>query len=130
MRRTNFKLALEPGLEGVVRLAQLHQYAVDLVDGKRALVGPSLRDHVSTLFPSRTVEDVLDQLLGHGPPGWDLEGAERDSQTLDVRTDGHGVAFSAIVRIIEQIAPEALLHRMVFDPLPGNTNPPASRRLH
>ena len=130
MRRSNFRLVLEPDLEGAIRFAQIHRYATDLVDGKRVFVGPSLRAHVSALFPSRTVEEVLDQLLGHGDPGWVVEGTETGSNTLVVKTVGVGVAFSAVIRIVEQIAPEALSRKMVFEPLPGITSTTASRRLH
>lgn len=130
MRRVNFRLALEPGLEGVVRLAQLHQYAVDLVDERRVLIGPALRAHVAALFPRKPVTTVLGQLLGHGPPGWDLEGAARGEQTLIIKTVDQGVAFSAIARIIEHIAPEALTRPMTFEP--GRLIPsiPTSKRLH
>ena len=38
MKRLHFKLTLEPGLKAIVRLAQLHQYATDLVDGERSIL--------------------------------------------------------------------------------------------
>ena len=130
MRRLNFRLTLEPGLDGVVRLAQLHQYASDLVDGKRLLVGPSLRAQVKGTFPRRKVENVLDALLGEGPPGWDIEGASEGSPLLVIKTVGAGMAISAVARIIEQITPEALSRPMTYEPDPAGPTLQQSRKLH
>ena len=130
MRRLNFRLTLEPGLDGVVRLAQLHQYASDLVDGERALIGPALRAQVKSNFPRRKVEAVLDALLGEGPPGWDIEGASQESPLLVIKTVGAGMAISAVARIIEQIVPESLPRPMTYEPNPEGQNHQQSRRLH
>lgn len=130
MRRIHFRLALEPGLQGVVRLAQLHQYATQLVDGERVLVGPSLREHVKMLFPRRKAEAVLDGILGRGQIGWNLEGAAENSPPLVITTVGPGTAFSTIARIVELVAPEALGKPMTFEPAGGETAKPISRRLH
>lgn len=130
MRRLNFRLTLEPGLDRVVRLAQLHQYASDLVDGKRLLVGPALRAQVKGTFPRRKVESVLDALLGEGPPGWDIEGASEGSPLLVIKTIGAGMAISALARIIEQIAPEALSRPMTYEPNPAGQTLQQSRKLH
>ena len=130
MRRRHFRLALEPGLQGVVRLAQLHQYATQLIDGDRVLVGPSVREHVKLLFPRRKVETVLDGVLGREPIGWDLEGAAENSPLLVITTVGPGAAFSTIARIVELVAPEALGKPMTFEPVGGEPVTPISRRLH
>ena len=130
MRRINFRLALEPGLQGVVRLAQLHQYATQLVDGERVLIGPSLREHVRMLFPRRQAEAVLDGILDRGQIGWDLEGAAENSPLLVITTIGPGTAFSTIARIVELVAPEALGKPMAFEPAGEEPVPPISRRLH
>lgn len=130
MIRSNFRLALEPGLDGVVRLAQLHQYATDLVDGKRVLIGPALRERISLTFPRRRPEAVLDALLGKGLPSWDLVGSDDGSEVLTIITHPEGVALSAIVRIIEHVAPEALRRPISYEPVAGAPLPPPSRFLH
>ena len=130
MKRLHFRLTLEPGIEGIVRLVQLHHYATDLVDGKRALIGPALQEQIKLNFPARNTEDVLDALLGEGPPGWNIEGAEGGKTSVVISTEGAGVAVSAIIRILEQVAPEALLRPIGYDPLPGNTLAPPSKSLH
>ena len=103
MKRLHFKLTLEPGLKAIVRLAQLHQYATDLVDGERVLIGPALRGRMLLNFPAREPRDVLDSLLGEGPAGWNLSGHEDGRSLLVVSTEGSGVAFSAIARQINQL---------------------------
>lgn len=130
MRRVNFRLTLEPGVQGVVRLAQLHRYANDRADEKRLLIGPSLREHIESLFPRRKTEAVLDSLLGNGPTGWALEGAADKSQLVAIKTVGPGVALSTIARIVEHVVPEALAKPMAFAPGEGNLTVPISRHLH
>lgn len=130
MIRSNFRLALEPGLEGVVRLAQLHQYATDLVDGKRVLIGPALRERIALTFPRRSPEAVLGALLGKGPPSWDLVASDDSSEVLTIVTRPEGAALSAIVRIIEQVAPEALRRPINYAPVADAPLPPPSRLLH
>lgn len=130
MIRSNFRLALEPGLEGVVRLAQLHQYATDLVDGKRVLIGPALRERITLTFPRRRPEAVLDALLGKGLPNWDIVGSDGGSEVLTIVTRPEGAALSAIVRIIEQVAPEAMRRPINYEPVTGGPLPPPSRLLH
>ena len=130
MKRLHYKLTLEPGLKAIVCLAQLHQYATDLVDGERVLIGPALRGRMLLNFPAREPRDVLDSLLGEGPAGWNLSGHEDGRSLLVVSTEGSGVAFSAIARILEQVAPEAFLKPIAFEPLPGNTLTAISRSLH
>ena len=130
MRRLHFRLTLEPGLEAVVRLAQLHQYATDLVDGKRVLIGPALRERIALTFPRRRPEAVLDALLGKGLPSWDIVGSDGGSEVLTIVTRPEGAALSAIVRIIEQVAPEAMRRPINYEPVTGGPLPPPSRLLH
>ena len=130
MRRVNFRLTLDPGIQGAVRLAQLHHYANDRADKKRLLIGLSLREHIESLFSRRKTEAVLDSVLGNGPPGWILEGAADKRQLIVIKTVGPGVAFSTIARIIEHVVPEALVKPMVFEPGEGNLTVSISRHLH
>ena len=130
MRRLHFRLTLEPGLEAVVRLLQLHQYATDLVDGERVLIGPALRERMVLNFPAREPSDVLDSLLGKGPVGWTLSGQEQGGSLVVISTEGPGVSFSAIGRILEQVAPEAFLMPIAYEPTPGNSLTAHSKALH
>ncbi|WP_067489549.1 hypothetical protein [Erythrobacter sp. CCH5-A1] len=131
MKRRHFRLLLEPGLEGAVRLAQLHQYATDLVDGRRMLIAPALSDHIEGLFPARKQTAVLDALVGTAPIGWELEAeGTQAGQCIAIRSQGPGVAISAIMRILEQIAPEALSAQMIYEPMHESKTDERARSLH
>ncbi len=75
-------------------------------------------------------EAVLDALLGKGPPSWDLVASDDSSEVLTIVTRPEGAALSAIVRIIEQVAPEALRRPINYAPVAGAPLPPPSRLLH
>lgn len=131
MKRRHFRLLLEPGLDGAVRLAQLHQYATDLVDGRRMLMAQALSEHVESLFPAREPTAVLDALLGKSPIGWELEADSRQAgRCIAIRSQGRGVAISAIIRILEQIAPEALSAQMTYEPMKKSDTGERARSLH
>lgn len=131
MKRRKFRLLLEPGLQGVVRLAQLEQYGTDRIDGQRMLLAPELGEHVQGLFPARLPAAVLDALLGKPPIGWKLEmDGLGGSQSIAIRSDGRGVALSAMMRILEHIVPEALLAPMIYEPLNGNGTSERIQNLH
>ena len=130
MRRRHFRLTLEPGVEGIVKLAQLHQYASELVDGQRVFIGPALREQINTTFPGRKAEAVLDALLGDGLPGWLLEKASEDSPLITIQTQDRGTPYSAIARIIEQVVPEALARPIAYEPDQRDQRFPTSNLLH
>lgn len=117
MRRRQFRLLLEPAPEEVVRLTQLNRYASDVAGQERAPIGGVLVEHIASLFPQRDPSQVLDGLLGKGDAGWSLGTAPGQSRTLVIETTEVGVAVSAIARILEQIAPGALLRPMIYEPL-------------
>ena len=118
MRRRQFRLVLEPAPEEVVRLTQLHRYAGDVAGRGRAPIGGMLDEHIAGLFPQRDSRQVLDGLLGQGDAGWSLGTAPGQGRSLIMQTTEAGVAVSAIARILEQIAPGALLRPMIYEPLP------------
>ncbi|MEE4539765.1 MAG: hypothetical protein V2J51_14905 [Erythrobacter sp.] len=131
MKRHQFRLLLEPGVEATVRLAQLHQYATDLVDGRRVLLAPMLSHYIKGLFPAREPAAVLDALLGKAPIGWRLETDGVDaSRCIAIQSEGRGVAISAMMRILEQIAPEALSAQMIYEPLHLGETDQRIRSLH
>ena len=130
MWRHQFRLTLEPGQEGITRLAQLHQYAEGIVEGERSLVGPLLREKIAASHPQRTVTQTLDMLVGKGIPQWDLEGDAKGSPRIVISTRGRGMAFSAIAQIVEQIAPEALTKPMFFEPIQKTQSGQKHSSLH
>lgn len=60
---------------------------------------------------------MLDGLLGKGGVGWSLGTVPGQGRSLIILTTEAGVAVSAIARILEQIAPGALLRPMIYEPL-------------
>lgn len=118
MKRRQFRLVLEPAPEEVVRLAQLHRYAGDVAGRGRAPIGGVLAEYIASLFPQRDPRQVLDGLLGKGDAGWSLGTAPGQGRSLIIQTTEAGVAVSAIARILEQLAPGALLRPMIYEPLP------------
>ena len=117
MKRRQFRLVLEPAPEEVVRLTQLHRYASDVAGRGRAPIGSVLAEYIAGLFPQRDPHQVLDGLLGKGDAGWSLGTAPGQGRLLIIETTEVGVAVSAIARILEQIAPGALLRPMIYEPL-------------
>ena len=130
MRRRQFRLVLELASEEVVRLTQLHRYAGDVAGRRRAPIGEELDQHIAGLFPQRDPRQVLDGLLGKGDAGWSLGTAPGQSRSLIIQTTEAGVAVSAIARILEQIAPGALLRPMIYEPLPLQALSEHRRSLH
>lgn len=117
MRRHQFRLLLEPAPQEVVCLTQLHRYAGDVAGRRRAPIGEELDQHIAGLFPQRDPRQVLDGLLGKGGVGWSLGTVPGQGRSLIIQTTEAGVAVSAIARILEQIAPGALLRPMIYEPL-------------
>ena len=117
MRRRQFRLLLEPAPQEVVCLTQLHRCAGDVAGRRRAPIGEELDQHIAGLFPQRDPRQVLDGLLGKGGVGWSLGTVPGQGRSLIIQTTEAGVAVSAIARILEQIAPGALLRPMIYEPL-------------
>lgn len=130
MKRRQFRLVLEPAPEEVVRLTQLHRYAGDVAGRGRVPIGGVLAEYIAGLFPQRDPRQVLDGLLGKGDAGWSLGTAPGQGRTLIIQTTEAGVAVSAIARILEQIAPDALLRPMIYKPLPLQGLSEHRRSLH
>lgn len=130
MKRRQFRLVLEPAPEEVVRLTQLHRYAGDVAGRGRAPIGGVLAEYIVGLFPQRDPRQVLDGLLGKGDAGWSLGTTPGQGRTLIIQTTEAGVAVSAIARILEQIAPWALLRPMIYEPLPLQNPSEHRRSLH
>ena len=130
MRRRQFRLLLEPAPQEVVCLTQLHRYAGDVAGRRRAPIGEELDQHIAGLFPQRDPRQVLDGLLGKGGVGWSLGTVPGQGRSLIIQTTEAGVAVSAIARILEQIAPGALLRPMIYEPLPLQNPGEHRRSLH
>lgn len=130
MKRRQFRLVLEPGLEEVVRLTQLHRYAGDVAGRGSAPIGGVRAEYIAGLFPQRDPRQVLDGLLGKGDAGWSLGTAPGQGRTLIIQTTEAGVAVSAVARILEQIAPGTLLRPMFYEPLPLQNPSEHRRSLH
>jgi hypothetical protein len=121
---------LEPAPEEAVRLAQLQRYAREVAGGGRATIGGVLDEYIAGLFPQRDPRQVLDGLLGKGDAGWSLATDPGQGRTLVIQTTKAGVAVSAVARILEQIAPGALLRPMIYEPLPLQNPSEHRRSLH
>lgn len=130
MKRRSFRLSLDPGSDGIVRLAQLHRFGSARDKGETASIGPALRVQVQGTFPRRDPAQVLDSLLGQGPMGWDIEGPAHGGQSVVLFTTEPGVAVSTVARILELVAPEALAKPIIYEPNDGHAPPFRSRLLH
>lgn len=130
MKRRQFRLVLEPAPEEGVRLTQLHHYAGDVAGRGRGPIGGVLDEYIAGLFPQGAPRQVLDGLLGKGGAGWSLGTAPGQGRTLIIQTTEAGAAVSAVARILEQIAPNALLRPMIYEPLPLQNPSEHRRSLH
>lgn len=130
MRRRSFRLSLDPGTDGIIRLAQLHRFGSAREKGETVSIGPALRAQVTSIFPRRDPAQVLESLLSKGPMGWDIEGPANGGQSVILFTTEPGVAVSTVARILELIAPEGLTRPIIYEPTEGHSPPYQSRLLH
>ncbi|GGD82298.1 hypothetical protein [Croceicoccus mobilis] len=114
MKRRRFKLALEPGAAALTRLAQLHDHAFHQASGSSAPLGRELQLYIEQTFPGSGPEQFASSLTANGQLGWNLD-AGPDGAVAIVSTPD-GAALSAVARILEYIAPEALARPMTYVP--------------
>jgi len=114
MKRRRFKLALDPGAAALTRLAQLHDHAFHQASGNPAPLGRELQLYIEQTFPTSGPEQFASSLTANGHLGWDLDSGP--DGTIAIVATADGAALSAVARILEYIAPEALANPMAYIP--------------